>query len=180
MVKVDSHRPYNEFVGDRVIRRYPWPNHVDAEFLLRASEVGCAPPVMDQGPLAISMPRLTNFETWLSTADNEARRRVGASLAQVIHRLHAAGVCHRDLHVGNVVLEGARPYLIDFELAAWSDPSLRCYDFVGPNEAIDLPVAHRRVGLLDGVWWDSPTPFVRTLRAALGPVATIDGEVHAN
>ncbi len=180
MGEVDSRRPQNDFVDDLVIRRYPWPGHDDLRFLLKASEVGCAPPVKDQGPAAVSMPRLINFESWLATADNAARRELGASLVEVVQHLHRAGICHRDLHVANLVLDGTRPYIIDFELATWSDPAVRCYDFFGPNAAVELPVAYERIGLWDGVWWDSPTPWVRTLGSVLGPAAAYGIEVRAN
>ncbi|MBM2614837.1 diguanylate cyclase [Actinoplanes sp. LDG1-06] len=42
---------------------------------------------------------------------------VAARLADVITAVHAAGVTHKDINPANVVLDGDRPVLIDFELA---------------------------------------------------------------
>lgn len=51
----------------------------------------------------------------------EELRRVGAGIAEGLSALHAAGVVHRDLTPGNVLLLDGEPYVIDLGLAVVAD-----------------------------------------------------------
>lgn len=49
--------------------------------------------------------------------DEEVVRRLGADLAGALETVHAAGVVHRDMKPGNVLLAADGPRLIDFGIA---------------------------------------------------------------
>jgi hypothetical protein len=141
--------------------------------LAAAAEVGCAPPFTLVGHDAIRMPRLTVLTKWLETASADDKQMIAHSLIACIERLHCAGICHRDVHRENIVLDGARPLLIDFELSAGVDPSCPCYDLLGPASGVPLPSQHEFLGLVHGIWWDSTSSHVRQLWRDLGRLAEI-------
>jgi hypothetical protein len=125
--------------------------------------------------LAIRMRRFTTLGQWMERASPEHRREMARALLDCVRGLHALGICHQDLHVDNVVVDGTRPLLIDFELALRTSPGKPCYDLVGPAES-GVPVHERHLfkGITQGVWWDSPTTQVRTIGRYLGSVAEAD------
>jgi len=57
------------------------------------------------------------FEAFMREADEEEMKRFNDGLAELVRRLHAAGLAHRDLYASHVFLdrtpEGPRLYLID-------------------------------------------------------------------
>jgi len=61
------------------------------------------------------------FEVWLAAAADEAVRRITAELADLVARLHRAGLVHRDLYASHVFFdpagEGSRLALIDLARA---------------------------------------------------------------
>src|ERR1700682_917095 len=117
----------------------------------------------------LGCPGLTLLADWLKEADKDAIQAVGRDILGCTDRLHAAGLCHRDVHERNVVLDDLRPLLIDFELAIEVPPDQACYDLLGPASGTPLPGIHREINLVDDVWWDSPTPHVRCLCSDFGP-----------
>lgn len=76
------------------------------------------------------------------------------ALAELLKRLHAEGVHHRDVHVRNLVRDqDGRPLLIDWETAV-RQPSDLSYDLYGPDASgVPVPPIHARH---TPQWWGSP------------------------
>jgi serine/threonine protein kinase len=91
-----------------------------------------------------------------------------------VRKLHQAGICHRDLKASDIVLHGDVPLLVDFDLGTEVIPDEPCFELLGPASGIPLPTVHRVVGLIDGVWWESLTPYVRPLWQDLGRLRDVD------
>jgi serine/threonine protein kinase len=105
----------------------------------------------------------------------ERLRSIGSAIHSQLRRLHQEGVCHCDVHEHNLLVDRSEmPLFIDFELAQPVSPSAPCYDLFGPPSGVPVPEAHTRVGLTDGVWWDSTPPTGFGLSAAFGLLADID------
>lgn len=95
-----------------------------------------------------------------------ARRRLLAALGAALASLHAAGVVHRDLHAGNVLVQGERPLLLDLQRARRS--------------------RSRRARVRDLAWLDyslwgrlSTPDRLRLRAAALGLVRPFDAAARA-
>ncbi len=101
---------------------------------------------------------------------------MGLKVLTLVRELHRHGVCHRDLHVGNIVVRDSEPLLIDMEFAVAADPARPCYDLVGPGPA-DIPVPLRHAiqqnANQHGVWWDANNEEVETCGRAFGSVAEL-------
>ncbi len=98
---------------------------------------------------------------------------MGLKVLSRVRELHSHGVCHRDLHVGNIVVRQGQPLFVDMEFAAASDPAEPCYDLVGPEPSgVPVPRRHREQpnANLHGVWWDAENCEVETLGCAFGPL----------
>lgn len=110
----------------RVVKRFllgPVAARAEAEWARRFPDIAC--PVLDVDGDTIVMPRLEVIgedPTW----------RPYDELRDVLGRLHAAGVHHRDVSVANIARDAdGRVRLIDWESACeWE--SERSYDLVGP------------------------------------------------
>jgi tRNA A-37 threonylcarbamoyl transferase component Bud32 len=73
-------------------------------------------------------------------------------LYALLLRLHAEGIHHRDVHVGNVVRGPDGPQLIDWETAT-RQPSALSYDLYGPDASgVPVPGIHARH---IPQWWGS-------------------------
>jgi predicted Ser/Thr protein kinase len=155
------------------IKRHVNPPQFDTETrLLRiAHGVGCAPAFVVEPPLTIRLPLLRTFTDWLDSANAEQKLLIARRVLAQLRLLHQAGVCHRDLKAGDIVMEGDKPLFIDFELGTAVDPGSPCYDLLGPSCGVPLPPIHAAIGLTEGVWWDSTYPT--TLWHYLGHVADI-------
>ncbi|MEM7205509.1 MAG: serine/threonine-protein kinase [Planctomycetota bacterium] len=55
--------------------------------------------------------------------DPETVARIGAAVAGALHAAHQVGVVHRDVKPANILLEGDRPYVVDFGLARLERPT---------------------------------------------------------
>jgi hypothetical protein len=89
-----------------------------------------------------------------------------------IDELHSHGICHRDLHIDNVVLRDGLPLFIDPDFAIASDPHAPCFDLYGPDASgVPAPHAHKAQGgaAAQGVWWHAPV-LHRTFGHTLGPI----------
>lgn len=76
-------------------------------------------------------------------------------VAQLITRLHAQGIHHRDVHPGNIVKSRAgQPLLIDWETAIEQHTDLS-YDLAGPISGVPVPERHAKADYQQ--WWNSPS-----------------------
>jgi hypothetical protein len=93
-------------------------------------------------------------------------------LLDLLGLVHFVGVCHRDTHVRNFVLDDGRPLIIDPKYAVKSNPQQPCYDLHGPTVSrVPVPDAHLNQGNQNrlGVWWDAPCPHEDVLGRRFGP-----------
>lgn len=76
-------------------------------------------------------------------------------VAELIRRLHAEGIHHRDVHPGNIVRSRAgRPLFIDWETAV-RQPTDVSYDLAGPVSGVSAPEEHQKADYSQ--WWHSPS-----------------------
>ena len=76
----------------------------------------------------------------------------------MIRLIHSLGICHRDLHEGNIVVKAGKPMVIDLEHAVEVDPLWPCYDLYGPSDRIQLLPEHEEFRDMlgpTGIWWDA-------------------------
>jgi hypothetical protein len=108
---------------------------------------------------------------WGTNRSLEELIDMGLSVLRRVEELHGHGVCHRDLHTGNIVVRAGVPLFIDTEFATASDPAKPCYDLVGPERSC-VAVPKRHADQLNanrhGVWWDADNHEVCTLGRAFG------------
>lgn len=71
---------------------------------------------------------------------------IGVEIAEALHEAHLAGIVHRDVKPANIVMDGDRPYLIDFGLAKGQDqPTLTSLDGT-PGTLAYMPPERMRPG----------------------------------
>lgn len=81
------------------------------------------------------------------------KRRHEPELRNLLEKIHAAGINHRDAHVGNVVVHRERgPLLIDWEHSTTSIGAVS-YDLHGP-EVSGVPDSEWHIG--PPMWWSAP------------------------
>jgi Phosphotransferase enzyme family len=165
-------RPRTKLADDFVIKEFDSIAECDREFgfLATAHQARCAGEPTRIDPLTIRLPRRLPMTNWLESATGPEFLEMRYLLLQLLSRLHSAGICHRDCHRENIVLDKGLPVLIDFELAIECDPNTPCYDLVGPASGITLPDQHQSIGLFAGVWWDSPFVGMANLVKDFGPL----------
>jgi tRNA A-37 threonylcarbamoyl transferase component Bud32 len=108
----------------------------------RLSDAGLAPEIIRTTTTHLTTKTHTTLTEWLhgQTAEHEMKL-MGQRLVDRITELHTLGVCHRDLHDGNVVLtDELVPLFIDPAFAIACDPRAPCYDLIGPDSS-GVPVA---------------------------------------
>jgi tRNA A-37 threonylcarbamoyl transferase component Bud32 len=139
----------------------------------RLAEVGLAPAVLDVTDTTLSIRRHEPMLDWIDTAPpTSSMREMGGRLLDLLERVHAVGVCHRDTHVRNFVIDGGMPLIIDPKYAVESNPQQLCYDVHGPEASgVPVPDVHLNQGNENrfGVWWDAPYPHEDVLGRRFGP-----------
>jgi len=150
----------------------------EASLMRLLSERGLVPPVLRWESDRAVMESGTPLPCWL-LADHGAgdRALMRSALLDLIRAAHGAGVCHRDLHSGNIVVIEERPLLVDLDLAVEVDSRWPCYDLAGPSERVPIPHGHVVQGGIigaNGVWWDAPKD-PRWINPNVGPLGTIFG-----
>jgi hypothetical protein len=142
------------------------------------SELDLAPKVIAVTDYALVAVRHPTLEEWLTETarTSEELHEMGERLYHRVALLHSKAICHRDLHVENVVLRTGVPLFIDPAFAIDSDSAKPCYDLEGPGRSgVEVPAEHAGQGNGNelGVWWDSSGP-VPTLGAAFGSLAEFE------
>lgn len=128
----------------------------------RLSDLGLAPRILEVTDSEIVTELHPTLRQWLDGGPSvEERDAMARKLIARIEEIHRHGICHRDLHVENVVLRDEVPLVVDTAFATASDPIKPCYDLVGPGPS-GVPVPPEHAGQPNenqlGVWWDSTGP----------------------
>lgn len=162
--------PQTRLDGEYYVKAHGNPHQFEREVSLRriACAAGCAPDFTVEDPRSLRTRKLVQLGEWLEQASEPQRRAMALAILQQLAALHTAGVCHRDLKVGDVVLDDGRPLFIDFDLSTEVDPAQTCYDLYGPASGVPVPPIHLHFGLAEGVWWDSVA--LPGLSSAFGPL----------
>lgn len=144
-------------------------------FQTRLADAGLAPKITSDAYPFIEMERGTPLSEWLKSPAAEDRQIMRARLMTLVRGVHAAGICHRDLHIGNVMLSAdGSPLAIDLEHGLDVNPQGPCFDVWGPSSGLPVAPAHVQIGgtlAETGVWWDAPLSLmqVTTLGSKFGP-----------
>lgn len=143
--------------------------------LLHGSGIGINVLSIDEDKFIIRMARYRPALDFIMKEDisDEVRVDIGQQLLKKINQLHTEyGVCHRDIHIRNVVLDNSNePYIIDWEFAMHVPPSGPCYDLHGPYTGLPKPTPHRIQSSTEtGVWWDTPMMSVDSIGKYFGPL----------
>jgi Phosphotransferase enzyme family len=141
----------------------------------RWSNLGLAPEIVAVTPEKLTTRLCLPLKDWLQSERSASERlEMGGRLYRRLEELHKHGMCHRDMHAGNVVLLEGIPLLIDPALATESDPLRPCYDLYGPElSGVAVPADH--YGYLPnrgGVWWDCGAE-VPALKDAIGSLSAV-------
>lgn len=127
--------------------------------LERLAHCKLTPEVIRWEPGAVVVRAGVPLTDWLRTATPDAVAKMRPKALALVQSIHALGICHRDLHVENVVLIDGIPAAIDFEHACEVDREWPCYDLTGPSEQVPLLPAHAKFGGVLGTYgisWDGP------------------------
>jgi Phosphotransferase enzyme family len=143
-----------------------------ATFYRLLSEAGFAPEIVTITDEWIESVRYETLESWLvADVSTDERARMGEAIRDLLRAVHdTLRICHRDAHIGNVVVREGVPLLID---PAYATPSVNdhCYDLEGPGlSRVPVPDDHVNQGgwATHGVWWGSPER-TRSLESVFGP-----------
>lgn len=150
-----------------------WHNAI--AFYRRLSAEGLSPEIARATDAELVTHWYPSLLEWLA-GQAGVRRDVGLTLLRRVNQLHSHGVCHRDLHDGNVVVRDGLPLFIDLEFAIATDPERPCYDLYGPAIS-GVPVPRRHAEQLgspnaNGVWWDNAAHT--TLASIFGTVSELE------
>jgi len=137
----------------------------------RLSNLGLAPEVVSADSEQILARWHEPLHCWRAHHSRDEWIDMGLRVFSRVKELHSHGVCHRDLHVGNIVVQDGQPLFVDMEFAAASDPAKPCYDLIGPERSgVSVPRRHAEQPNANqhGVWWDAENSEVKTLGHAFG------------
>jgi hypothetical protein len=151
-----------------------WMNAL--RYYKKLSELGLAPGVLKADHKQIVARWHEPLPRWRPAHSEAEWQEMGLMVLARVEELHSHGICHRDLHVGNVVVHDGVPLFIDMEFGLRSDPAGVCYDLVGPERSgIAVPDRHavQANANRNGVWWDADNREVETLGRAFGSVAEL-------
>lgn len=131
----------------QTIKRYRTPEAAEAEAAWYQRVPWAAPRLLDAAGRSLVLETCTPYvrcpPSW----------RPARELAELLRRVHAEGIHHRDVHVGNLVRADDGLLLIDWETAIWQ-PSDLSYDLHGPEASgVPVPEIHARH---TPQWWGSP------------------------
>lgn len=133
------------------------------------SELDLAPRIICVQDMMITTVCHPTLRDWLDQAQPDDEMLVMAKhIRDVLRRVHTdAGMCHRDVHIDNIVLDNGQPLLIG---PKWAAPTVNdhCYDLEGPDASgVGLPDLHKDKPH-NGVWWGS-SERTRSLLSVFGP-----------
>jgi thiamine kinase-like enzyme len=118
-----------------------WENAV--LYYKRLSELALAPEIVSVTADQLVAHWYPPLPCWGTNRSLEELIDMGLSVLRRVEELHGHGVCHRDLHTGNIVVRAGVPLFIDTEFATASDPAKPCYDLVGPERScVAVPKRH--------------------------------------
>jgi hypothetical protein len=135
---------------------------------------GVGPKVVSVDGRDIDTPLYQPLSEWLRWVQQMEVRAMGERVLVAIQTMHDLGMCHRDLHRGNLVVDRHRPLIVDLEHVCEVDPAGPCYDLTGPCPEIPILADHafRQDQVIGeyGVWWDAPQDPVFFSTIPLGRV----------
>jgi hypothetical protein len=158
-----------------------WENAV--LYYKRLSELGLAPAIVSATGEKLTARWHQPLPCWRADHSPEEWREMGLRVLARVEELHAHSICHRDLHVGNIVVRAGVPLFIDTEFAIATDPAEPCYDLLGPERSrVPVPERHavQQNANQHGVWWDANNHEVETLGRAFGRLADLSKTTAAD
>lgn len=142
-------RSFVEVRPDVTIKRFVTREGAAHELFFYQAVPWACPELLDHDDLSLTM---RTYECAYNLPDWKPVRE----LRELLQRLHARGIHHRDLHVKNVLrAPDGSPVLIDWECAVFMETALS-YDLSGPGVSrVPVPDLHVRLNVTPA-WWHSP------------------------
>ncbi|MCB9760119.1 MAG: protein kinase [Alphaproteobacteria bacterium] len=189
--------PDGQEVALKVLRAGAWANEASRRRLRREAEAlaGLRHPniirVLDsgehEGALYYTMPLVKGVTLAERLREGplplDEAVRIAAALAEALHAAHQVGVVHRDVKPANVLMDGARPVLMDFGLVRSADASTLTHTgqimgtpaYMSPEQAAGLGAVDARsdqfsLGLVLFEMWTGERAFAGDPAVVLGRV----------
>jgi tRNA A-37 threonylcarbamoyl transferase component Bud32 len=160
--------------GERAL--VDWHNAI--AFYRRLSAEGLSPQIVTATDGELVTHWHPPLRDWIAERPGE-RRELGLAVLARVKELHGHGICHRDVHDGNIVVHDGVPLFIDLEFAIESDPERPCYDLYGPRiSGVAVPQRHaEQLGSANanGVWWENAAHT--TLASIFGTVGELQSHM---